>query len=38
MEYYNDYIAATEPMFVKPREIKLLRRAGSPLEFFKSWS
>ncbi|KAI1345088.1 hypothetical protein F5Y15DRAFT_410766 [Xylariaceae sp. FL0016] len=27
-EYYKDYFAATEPMFVKPREVKLLERMG----------
>lgn len=27
-EYYKAYFAATEPMFVKPREFKLLNRMG----------
>ena len=29
-EYYKPYFEATEPMFVKPREFKILKRVGSP--------
>lgn len=29
-EYYKDYFAITEPLFVKPREFKMLRRVGAP--------
>ncbi|KAJ5161955.1 hypothetical protein N7492_007347 [Penicillium capsulatum] len=29
-EYYKGYLAATEPLFVKPREYKLLNRLGAP--------
>ena len=25
-EYYKPYLAATEPMFIKPREFKILKR------------
>lgn len=25
-EYYKEYMAATEPMFVQPREVKILKR------------
>ena len=25
-EYYKEYMAATEPMFVQPREVKILNR------------
>ncbi|KAF5506292.1 hypothetical protein CGCS363_v004279 [Colletotrichum siamense] len=35
-DYYTDYFAATEPLFVKPREIKFLTPVGSP--FFHSKS
>ncbi|CAJ2502581.1 Uu.00g099750.m01.CDS01 [Anthostomella pinea] len=27
-DYYKDYLAVTEPMFVKPREYHILERAG----------
>jgi hypothetical protein len=29
-EYYKPYFAVTEPMFVKPREFKILKRVGPP--------
>jgi hypothetical protein len=29
-EYYKPYLAATEPMFIKPREFKILKRVGAP--------
>ncbi|CAM1501504.1 Fc.00g034880.m01.CDS01 [Cosmosporella sp. VM-42] len=29
-EYYREYLAATEPMFIKPREFKIYNRLGSP--------
>jgi hypothetical protein len=29
-EYYAPYIAVTEPMFVKPRVIKVVKRVGAP--------
>ncbi|KAL3451403.1 hypothetical protein BJX65DRAFT_219725 [Aspergillus insuetus] len=29
-EYYAPYIAVTEPMFVKPRVIKVVKRVGTP--------
>jgi hypothetical protein len=29
-EYYEPYIRVTEPMFVKPRVIKVLKRLGAP--------
>ena len=29
-DYYKPYYAATEPMFIKPREFKILKRFGSP--------
>lgn len=28
--YYYDYLAVTEPLFVKPREVKLSKRVGEP--------
>ncbi|KAI1639949.1 hypothetical protein F4809DRAFT_20993 [Biscogniauxia mediterranea] len=31
-EYYKDYLNATEPLFIKPRETRVLERAGP--EFF----
>ncbi|KAE8375361.1 hypothetical protein BDV26DRAFT_295102 [Aspergillus bertholletiae] len=33
--YYHDYLAATEPLYVKPREIKLLKRVGGPFVMVK---
>lgn len=30
-EYYKEYLTITEPMFIKPREIKLLHRVGREL-------
>ncbi|KAH9892342.1 hypothetical protein F4778DRAFT_316826 [Xylariomycetidae sp. FL2044] len=32
--YYKDYLEATEAMFIKPREVKILDRAGP--DFFMS--
>ncbi|OOQ87806.1 hypothetical protein PEBR_16590 [Penicillium brasilianum] len=29
-EYYKEYLAGTEPMFLKPREIKIYNRLGPP--------
>lgn len=29
-DYYKDYFAITEPMFIKPREGKLVNRVGAP--------
>ncbi|KAK0613995.1 hypothetical protein B0T14DRAFT_499363 [Immersiella caudata] len=29
-DYYKPYFAATEPMFVKPREFKFVKRVGLP--------
>jgi hypothetical protein len=29
-EYYKEYFAATDPMFLKPREFKILNRVGAP--------
>jgi hypothetical protein len=26
----KNYLASTEPMFVKPREVKVLKRVGPP--------
>jgi hypothetical protein len=34
-EYYKPYFEATEPMFVKPREFKILKRVGQPYIFSK---
>ena len=33
--YYHDYLAVTEPLFVKPREVKLLKRVGEPFVMMK---
>ncbi|GKZ32096.1 hypothetical protein AbraIFM66950_001235 [Aspergillus brasiliensis] len=33
--YYHDYLAVTEPLFVKPREAKLLKRVGEPFVMTK---
>ncbi|GKZ82239.1 hypothetical protein AnigIFM56816_007047 [Aspergillus niger] len=33
--YYRDYFAATEPLFIKPREAKLLKRVGAPFTMVK---
>ncbi|PYH43911.1 putative quinol monooxygenase [Aspergillus saccharolyticus JOP 1030-1] len=33
--YYRDYLAVTEPLFVKPREVKLLTRVGAPFTMVK---
>lgn len=27
-EYYKEYFAITEPLFVKPREFKIMKRVG----------
>ncbi|TID22843.1 putative C6 finger domain-containing protein [Venturia nashicola] len=29
-EYYKEYFAITEPLFIKPREFKILKRVGKP--------
>jgi len=29
-EYYKEYFKVTEPMYVKPRETKIMKRMGSP--------
>ncbi|KAK3709345.1 hypothetical protein LTR37_010906 [Vermiconidia calcicola] len=29
-DYYKPYFAATEPLFVRPREFKMLKRVGAP--------
>ena len=29
-DYMKPYLEATEPMFVKPREFKVLKRVGAP--------
>ena len=29
-DYYKEYFSVTEPMFLKPREFKLLKRLGKP--------
>jgi hypothetical protein len=29
-EYYKEYFTITEPMFVKPREFKILKRMSLP--------
>ncbi|KAF6825635.1 C6 finger domain-containing protein [Colletotrichum plurivorum] len=34
--YYPEYFAVTEPMYVKPREMKVLSPLGSPFFFQKS--
>ncbi|GAM33747.1 hypothetical protein TCE0_013r00874 [Talaromyces pinophilus] len=34
-EYYKEYFAITEPMFLKPREFKILKRVGPPFTMFK---
>jgi hypothetical protein len=34
-EYYKEYFAATEPMYLKPREFKILNRVGPPFVNFK---
>lgn len=34
-DYYREYFAITEPMYVKPREFKLLHRLGEPLTMVK---
>ncbi|PYI24092.1 hypothetical protein BO99DRAFT_418775 [Aspergillus violaceofuscus CBS 115571] len=34
--YYKDYLAITEPMFIKPREAKILNRVGAPYLMIKS--
>ncbi|KAK5652676.1 hypothetical protein OQA88_10270 [Cercophora sp. LCS_1] len=37
-EYYKEYLEATEPMYIKPREMRIINRAGSPFAFYKSWN
>ncbi|KAJ5146862.1 uncharacterized protein N7443_001537 [Penicillium atrosanguineum] len=34
-EYYKEYLAETEVMFVKPREFKILKRVGAPYYMVK---
>jgi hypothetical protein len=34
-EYYKEYFAITEPMFIKPREFKILKRVGLPFTIAK---
>ncbi|EAU31651.1 predicted protein [Aspergillus terreus NIH2624] len=34
-EYYERYIRVTEPMFIKPRMIKVLKRLGAPYTMVK---
>ncbi|KAL4863012.1 hypothetical protein BDV12DRAFT_189970 [Aspergillus spectabilis] len=34
-EYYIPYLAITEPMFLKPREFKVLNRLGAPFTVVK---
>ncbi|RAL10246.1 putative quinol monooxygenase [Aspergillus homomorphus CBS 101889] len=34
--YYHDYLAVTEPMFIKPREVKIYNRVGAPYYMVKS--
>jgi hypothetical protein len=29
-EYYKEYFEITEPMFIKPREVRILSRMGPP--------
>lgn len=29
-DYYKPYLAATEAMFIKPREFKIMKRVGAP--------
>ncbi|PYH87411.1 hypothetical protein BO71DRAFT_393521 [Aspergillus ellipticus CBS 707.79] len=33
--YYHEYLAKTEPLFVKPREVKVLQRVGAPFVMVK---
>ena len=33
---YKPYLEATEPLFAKPREIKILKRLGAPYVVQKS--
>ncbi|KAH8168716.1 hypothetical protein LIA77_10842 [Sarocladium implicatum] len=34
-DYYKDYFATTEQMYIKPREIEILERMGSPFSAYK---
>lgn len=34
-EYYKEYFAVTEPMFIKPREFQILDRVGPPFAVYK---
>lgn len=34
-DYYPDYLAATEPMFVKPREVTIVNRVRPPYSISK---
>lgn len=37
-EYYKEYLAVTEAMFIKPREFKILDRLGAPYYVVKQTS
>lgn len=37
-EYYKEYLKATEPMYIGPREMRIVNRAGPPFAFYKSWN
>lgn len=37
-DYYNEYLEATEPMYIRPREMKIVNRVGPPFAFYKSWN
>lgn len=37
-EYYKEYLEATEPMYIKPREMRIVNRSGPPFAFYKSWN
>jgi len=37
-EYYKEYLEATEPMYIKPREMRIVNRSGPPFVFYKRWN
>ncbi|KAK4186127.1 hypothetical protein QBC35DRAFT_502123 [Podospora australis] len=37
-EYYKEYLEATEPMYIGPREMTFHNVAGPPFAFYKSWN
>jgi len=37
-EYYKEYLEATEPMYIKPREMRIVNRVGPSFAFYKSWN